>query len=246
MKRSQKTRLHQTTTVRQPDDPAFLRAKAQIKAIFFDLDGTLLDTDDAFQNALANRLERFRWLFPHRDPRSLLRRAMLAAEGPVNHAVTLLDAMGLDDNFFSIGDRLRRVRGLRTQGQFIPMEGAVETIHSLHRSYRLGIITTRSREHAWAFVRQFGLEAVFKVVSTREDTWRLKPHPQPVQYAADVVGLSPKQCAMVGDTAVDIISAKAAGSYAVGVLCGFGEREELTAAGADLILEHTAQLAAWF
>lgn len=246
MKQSQKTRLHQTTTVRQPDDPAFLRAKAQIKAIFFDLDGTLLDTDDAFQNALARRLERFRWLFPRRDPRSLLRRAMLAAEGPVNHAVTLLDAVGLDDDFFAIGERLRRVRGLRTRDQFMPMEGAVETIHSLHRSYGLGIITTRSRKHAWAFLRQFGLEAVFAVVSTREDTWRLKPHPQPVQHAADVMGLSPKQCAMVGDTAVDITSAKAAGSYAVGVLCGFGERAELTAAGADLILEHTAQLAEWF
>ncbi len=50
---------------------------------------------------------------------------------------------------------------------------------------------------------------------------------------------------MVGDTAVDIISAKAAGSYAIGVLCGFGEREDLLAAGADLILEATAELTDW-
>jgi phosphoglycolate phosphatase-like HAD superfamily hydrolase len=45
---------------------------------------------------------------------------------------------------------------------------------------------------------------------------------------------------------VDIVSAKVAGAYAVGVLCGFGERDELIESGADLILEHTAQLAAWF
>jgi HAD superfamily hydrolase (TIGR01549 family) len=233
-------------TVSHPDDPAFLQAKAKIGGIFFDLDGTLMDTDDAFLDSLASRLGRLGRLFAEGDPRPLLRRAMLAAEGPVNHVVTLLDAVGLDDNLFSIGNRLRRVRGLRVQGQFTLIEGAVETIHSLHGSYRLGIITTRSREDAWAFVRQFDLGGAFEVVSTREDTRRLKPHPQPIQYAADLVGLSPTECAMVGDTAVDIISAKAAGSYAVGVLCGFGEREDLTAAGADLILDHTAQLAAWF
>ena len=51
---------------------------------------------------------------------------------------------------------------------------------------------------------------------------------------------------MVGDTAVDMRSAKAAGAFAVGVLCGFGEREELLNAGADLVLEYTSDLAAWF
>jgi HAD superfamily hydrolase (TIGR01549 family) len=238
--------MRQTTIVSRPDDPAFLQARAKISAIFFDLDGTLIDTDDAFLNSLVSRLGRLSYLFPQRDPRRLARRAMLAAEGPVNQLVTLLDAVGLDDNLFSIGDRLRRVRGLRVRGQFVPIEGAVQVVNSLHDSYHLGIITTRSREDAWAFVRQVGLESAFDVVSTREDTWRLKPHPQPIEYAADLVGLSPKECVMVGDTAVDIISAKAAGSYAIGVLCGFGERGDLAAAGADLILENTAQLVRWF
>jgi HAD superfamily hydrolase (TIGR01549 family) len=229
-----------------PDDPAFLEAKARVEAIFFDLDGTLIDTDDALLEAAAKRLERLRGLFPERDPRPLLRRAMLAAEGPVNRFVTFLDMAGLDDNLFSIGDRLRRVRGLRVRGEFAAVQGVVEMLHALRDTYRLGIITTRSRQDALAFLRQFGLEDHFQVVTTREDTWRLKPHPEPIQYAADYVGLSSSQCAMVGDTAVDIVSAKAAGSYAIGVLCGFGDVEDLTMAGADLILEGTAQLRAWF
>lgn len=229
-----------------PNEPAFVRAREKIRAIFFDLDGTLMDTDDAFLDSVAGRLERFSGLFPEGDPRPLLRRAMLAAEGPVNRMVSVLDMVGLDDNLFSIGDRLRRIRGLRVQGRFVPVEGAVEMIHSLCGSYRLGIVTTRSRNDALAFVRQFDLEGSFNVVATREDTQRLKPHPEPILHATALVGLSPSECAMVGDTAVDIISAKAAGSYAVGVLCGFGEREDLSAAGADLILDHTSQLQAWF
>jgi HAD superfamily hydrolase (TIGR01549 family) len=230
----------------RPDSPAFLEAKARLKAIFFDLDGTLIDTDDAVLETLASRLERFSGLFPEGNPRRFLRHAMLAAEGPVNRVVTLLDVVGLDDNLFSMGDRLRRLRGLAVQGRFIAVDGVIEMIHALSGNYHLGIITTRSRRDASVFLQQFGLGGLFQVVVTREDTWRLKPHPEPIHYAIGLLGLSATECAMVGDTAVDIISAKEAGSYAIGVLCGFGEREDLTAAGADLVLEGTVQLKEWF
>ncbi len=229
----------------RPDNPSFRESKARIKAIFFDLDGTLIDTDDALLEALAGRLERFSSLFPDKNPRRLLRRAMLAAEGPVNRVVTVLDMIGLDDNLFSIGDRLRRLRGLAVQGKYVAVEGVVNMVQALSGPYRLGIITTRSRRDASAFLQQYRLEGLFNVIAAREDTRRLKPHPEPVHYAGNLLGLSPRDCVMVGDTAVDIISAKAAGSYAIGVLCGFGEREDLVAAGADLILEATAQLTDW-
>ena len=81
------------------------------------------------------------------------------------------------------------------------------------------------------------------MVVTHEDTWRLKPHPEPICYAAEQLGVAVGRCLMVGDTGVDVESAKAAGACAVGVLCGFGERRDL--AGADLILENTAELGEW-
>jgi HAD superfamily hydrolase (TIGR01549 family) len=229
-----------------PDDPSFVNLKAGIRAILFDLDGTLIDTDDAALEALAGRLERFWWAFPGDDPRPLLRRAILAAEGPVNALISLLDMVGLDDNLLSISDRLRRVRGSRDEAMFSAVPGVPEMIRALYPSYRLGVVTTRSRADALAFVRQFGLEALFELAATRDDTERLKPHPEPIRHAVSALGLAPAQCVMVGDTVVDIVSAKSAGSFAVGVLCGFGERDELLEAGADLVLETTSQLQAWF
>ena len=74
-------------------------------------------------------------------------------------------------------------------------------------------------------------------------SWRLKPHPAPVRYAAKQIDASIDRCLMVGDTTVDVRSARRAGAWAVAVLCGFGEREELERAGAHVILEHTSQLA---
>jgi pyrophosphatase PpaX len=229
-----------------PDDPAFLAVKARIKAIFFDLDGTLIDTDDALIESIARKLEPATRLVRLGDPRGFIRRVLLAAEGPVNAVIAMMDSVGLDDNVLSLGDRLRRLRGMGVRGHFVPVDGAARVIRSLHGSYRLGIVTTRSRADALAFLRQCDLEDLLDVVATREDTWRLKPDPEPIHYAMGLLGLPPAQCAMVGDTAVDMRSAKAAGAYAVGVLCGFGQREELLRAGADLVLENTSDLAAWF
>lgn len=224
------------------DRSGLAEAEVRIKVIFFDLDGTLIDTDDAILEAVVRRLGRLGAVFPDGNPRGFFRRAMLAAEAPVNHVVTLLDKLGLDDNLFSIGDRLRRFRGLGVPGRFLAVEGVVDMIRALSGRYRLGIVTTRSRRDALAFLQQYGLERFFHVVATRDDTSRLKPHPEPLQYALGLLGLSPAESVMVGDTAADIVSAKAAGSYAIGVLCGFGERDDLMRAGADLIVERTAEL----
>jgi phosphoglycolate phosphatase len=56
------------------------------------------------------------------------------------------------------------------------------------------------------------------------------------------MGFPAESCLMIGDTTVDILAGKAAGAQTVGVLCGFGTKDELLASGADLILESTADL----
>jgi len=56
------------------------------------------------------------------------------------------------------------------------------------------------------------------------------------------MGVAPQACVMVGDTTVDIRAGVSAGAQTVGVLCGFGRRYELERAGANLILESTAEL----
>jgi phosphoglycolate phosphatase len=56
------------------------------------------------------------------------------------------------------------------------------------------------------------------------------------------MGVLPGECLMIGDTTVDILAAKAAGAQSSGVLCGFGERAELNAAGADIIIDTTKDI----
>jgi HAD superfamily hydrolase (TIGR01549 family) len=218
-------------------------APTEVEAVFFDLDGTLIDTDDAMIERAARWFQPLAWLSPQSDPKRVLRRAIMASEGPTNALLTFLDILGLDDELFTLGDRLRRLRGLRTPTNFQPVDGAVEAVRELSGRYPLGIVTTRSRRDAQAFLEQHALADCFSVVVTHEDTWRLKPHPEPIRYAAEQLGVAVERCLMVGDTSLDVRAAKRAGACAVGVLCGFGGRGDL--AEADLILENTAVLKEW-
>jgi HAD superfamily hydrolase (TIGR01549 family) len=218
-------------------------APTEVEAVFFDLDGTLIDTDDAIIERTVKWFQPLARLFPQGDPKRMLRRAIMAIEGPTNTFLTFLDILGLDDELFALGDRLRRLRGLRTPANFQPIDGIVEAVRELSGHYPLGIVSTRSRRDAQTFLEQYALLDCFSVVVTHEDTWRLKPHPEPIRYAAKQLGIAVERCLMVGDTGVDVRSAKAAGAWAVGVLCGFGEQSDLK--GADLILGNTAELEEW-
>ena len=83
---------------------------------------------------------------------------------------------------------------------------------------------------------------MFATTCGLQDTRRLKPHPEPVQLAAQRLGVPVEKCVMIGDTTVDVKSGRRAGAWSVGVLCGFGEPKELARAGAHLVLDSTADL----
>ena len=212
--------------------------KDQVEAVLFDLDGTLMDTDDQAVEKLAQRLQKLRW--PRPDEAA--RRFVMAAETPGNALMTLVDVVGLDAPLAAFTDRLHHWRGLRTRSDFRLVADAEEMLAALKGRYRLAVVTTRGQRDAEAFLDQHNLRGFFDVLVTRESTWRLKPHPAPVRRAAQSLGVPVERCAMVGDTTVDVKSARRAGAWAVAVLCGFGEREELELAGAHVILKHTSHL----
>ncbi len=217
----------------------------EIDAILFDLDGTLIETDDLVVETLARRLQAVRWLLPRRDPARAARRWLMAAEGGATRVLGLLDRVGLDDNVLGLGDWLRRMRGLTAPPDFRPVDGVVEMLHDLARRYHLAIVTTRSHRSAEVFLAQQGLDGLVQVIVGREDTWRIKPHPSPVRHAADQLGVPVERCLMVGDTTADIWAARSAGARSAGVLCGFGGEDELDRAGADRILKTTSELKDW-
>jgi HAD superfamily hydrolase (TIGR01662 family) len=217
-------------------------APGTIDAILFDLDGTLIDTDNTTVDRLAARLRRLSWLFPARDPGAVARWLVMRGEAPGNQILTLLDALRLDGPLTALSDRLPRRRH-RPPPEFRPIEGVAAALASLARCYRLALVTNRSRRHIREFRdRHPAIAADLVLFIGRQDTMRFKPHPAPLNLAAGRLGIPIERCLMVGDTTVDVRAARRAGAWSAAVLCGFGTRDELERAGADLVLDSVAGL----
>ncbi len=211
-----------------------------IDAVLFDMDGTLIDTDNVDVSRWAHRIARVygdTGTAAHRPAR----RIVMALETPINMGFTILDALGLDTPVIRA---MVRMQGGGDPAGLPPISGTGELLHRLAARYRLAVVSTRTVAEQRAFLRVQGTDSCFGAFAGRDTTWRIKPHPQPVLYAAEQLGVEPGRCLMVGDTTVDVRAGRRAGAWTCGVLCGYGQRRELERAGAHVILEHTTGLAA--
>ncbi|VAW30831.1 hypothetical protein MNBD_CHLOROFLEXI01-1235 [hydrothermal vent metagenome] len=212
----------------------------EIQAILFDLDGTMLDTDDQAVAKVAG------WLRPFLGTRApkLARWLLMKVESPANALITFADILHLDEPLkWAISWQQKRGKEPFV-GDFQLIPGVLEMLQQLPRHYRLGIVTTRSRHQIDGFLAQFpDIAPLFEVSCGSQDTRRLKPHPSPIQEAGRRLNLPTSACLMIGDTSVDMHAARRAGAWRIGVLCGFGQEAELRRAGAQAILASTADLA---
>jgi N-acetyl-D-muramate 6-phosphate phosphatase len=213
----------------------------RVKAICFDVDGTLSDTDDQFVQKLVKLMTLTRFIFGN-DVLPIARRLVMFTEGPGNWAYNIADRLGLDHKIVAISDRLYEMGIGESTQPFQLIHGVREMLTNLQNHYPLSIISARGQKSTYRFLFQFELLSHFRAVATGQTCVHTKPYPDPIEWAAEKMCVHPTSCLMVGDTVVDIICGKKAGAQTVGVLCGFGERRELEGAGADIILENTTEL----
>jgi phosphoglycolate phosphatase-like HAD superfamily hydrolase len=213
----------------------------RIRALCFDVDGTLSDTDDQMVKQVGKWLRPFSFLFKDRDYLRAARRFVMWAEAPGNALLGLLDKLGMDDEFFRLWEWINRNRPLPMKN-FMLIPGAKEMLADLYARYPMAVVSARDEKSTLAFLDKFELRPYFKVVVTALTVPHTKPYPDPIYFAAGAMGVRPESCLMVGDTTVDILAGKASGCQTVGVLCGFGEEHELRKRGADMILMGTHEL----
>lgn len=210
----------------------------RIKALCFDVDGTLSDTDDVYTQKVVRFFPRF--LF--KDPQHAARRFVMWAEAPGNALLGLTDTIGMDDEIVALIDWLSRHQK-RSAKTFWLIPGVDGMLRQLKGRYPMSVVSARDEKGTMRFLEQFDLIQYFDAVITGQSATHTKPYPDPILLAAQRMGVNAGECLMVGDTTVDMRAGKSAGAQAVGVLCGFGEEPELRKKGADLILKTTSELA---
>lgn len=193
-----------------------------IKAILFDLDGTLLDTHDLLLNSFRHTVrEVLGCTIPDE-------RLMAKVGQPLNTQMwDFTDDEAVHDELCrvyreynaSVHDKLIRI-----------FPGTQEVLDELRkRGYRMGVVTSKRHEPALHGLSTFGLGDAFDFVVGSDDWPTHKPDPGPVRHGCELLGLDPSECVYVGDSPFDMQAGNGAGCVTVAALWGMFPAEVLCA-----------------
>lgn len=214
----------------------------QLRCIFFDLDGTLLDTlpDLAFALNQVLRDEGRESL-----PLPLIRPSIShGAPGMVRLA------FGEDQDHDDFARRMARLREIYqahiadNTRLFDGMEEVLESIENHGLAW--GVVTNKKRHMTQPLLERLGLHQRLACVIAGDDTLQGKPHPAPLWLACRTAGVAPNHCVYVGDHQRDIEAGQRAGLGTIAAVYGYlAEDDDPSQWGADAIIEKPLDLLQW-
>lgn len=205
--------------------------------LLLDLDGTLADSQPGILSSCRAAL---RALGHETDPEM----DITAIIGPPIEDVMryLLSPFG-DDRVAEAVDAYRSdygTRGLLLSELYHGIREALVALHS--RGTRLFLATSKRQSFAQRILDNHGLSDLFQGVYGSVPGAGLDHKPELLAHILKDAGLDAEACLMIGDRKFDIVGAHANRMRAVGVLWGYGSREELELAGADLLIDAPSEL----
>ena len=201
--------------------------------VIFDLDGTIMDTSDGVTRSVQYALRQMG--LPDDD----MERIRKFIGPPLYEAFS--EFYGMNDADATEAVRQYRVRyadiGVL---EYTPYEGMIELIGDLHAAgVKVGIATGQPERFSRIILEKSGLDRVVDMLITPNLGDKKQDKPEMVRAVMDKLG---ENAIMIGDRCFDIEGAAANGIDSVGVLQGFGSREELEASGATYIVNGAAEL----
>jgi HAD superfamily hydrolase (TIGR01509 family) len=193
-------------------EPAILnrRLPDPVRAVIFDMDGTLLDTEAEHRRVMAQAADALGWPFAEE-----VQLAMIGIHRDANRAM-LVDRFGADfplEQFYADSDRLFE----EALEAAIPTRPGVEPMlqQLAAAGVPMAVATSTEAPYAQQRLQKAGLLDYFDTVVTRNDVDLPKPHPQPYLLAARRLGVDPAQAIAVEDSYAGVRSAAAAGMATV-------------------------------
>ncbi|MBQ7635951.1 MAG: HAD-IA family hydrolase [Lachnospiraceae bacterium] len=211
--------------------------KKDYSVIFFDVDGTLTDSGTGIMNGFAYAIEK---MGGRVEDRSMLKQFV---GPPLRDSFGRVLGYSQEDTEKAVAFYREYYNGMGGSLENSVYPGVEELLKRLaERGKRLVVATSKGARGTDFVLEHFGLKKYFEIIATANDCDR--------QHKNEVIGYALKLCGiqdmnsvvMVGDRENDISGAKCFGMDSIGVLYGYGSREELTEAGATYLAETAADV----
>jgi HAD superfamily hydrolase (TIGR01549 family) len=214
-----------------------------VKAIVFDLDGTIVDFNLDYKSARADAIQ---FLSNEGFPQSLfsinesvfemLKKVEIYLQ---NNRINHKDYGKLRKDVLSIMEKYEMESARLTH----PLPGILETLQALKKmKIKLGIFTVNGKKTAEKVLSTFKLKPFFSAVVTRDSVPKVKPNPVHLETALKSLKAKPEETIVVGDSVWDMTTAREHQIFAVGTPTGVATPEDLTRAGANCLISSPTDL----
>ncbi len=210
-----------------------------LKAVIFDLDGTLVNTLEDLGNSTnhilsengfpIHTMDKYNYFIGNGIPK-LIERALPESERS-------------DEKIKKYTEQFTAYYSKHFADKSTAYDGINELRTKLKKNgIKAAVVTNKSQAMTELVIKKvFGDRAFDSVVGKREEN-PAKPDPKAAFIAMSELEVNPDECIFVGDSSVDILTARNCGAYPVGALWGFRTRQELENAGARLIISKPEEL----
>lgn len=213
---------------------------AKVKAVIFDMDGTVANTLTSiagFGNAAleAHRLktfpvDRYR-TFVGNGADILMRRMLTAAKGDYTEE----DVKALRKTYDALyeSDPTKDVK---------PYPGIVELLQKMRENNVKAAVLSNKPDNMTCYIAEKLFTRLFDVVHGQREGVPKKPDPSAALLLCEELGVTPAECLYVGDSGVDMQTGQNAGLFTAGVTWGFRDEKELEENGADTLVHNAEEL----
>ncbi|HZG55286.1 pyrophosphatase PpaX [Paenibacillus sp.] len=210
-----------------------------IRTVLFDLDGTILDTNELIFRSFEYVWERKGW-------------PMISRETLTPYMGNKLHDMFRETAGMSGDEDVEELIGLYREYNWAHHDAlvrgyphVVEVMAELRGAgVRMGVVTTKIRKTSEMGLKLCGMDGFIEHIVSLDDVTHAKPHPEPVQKALAAMGAAPEETLMVGDSAGDLLAARAAGVRSAAVAWSIKSKEDLMRCEPDYWIEDIRELPA--
>lgn len=207
----------------------------KIKAIIFDLDGVIVDSEPLHFEAAKFALKEYGI--------NLMLEEYLqfgVAKGAKNLYEKISEKYGIIIDM----ERAFKIKKDKFQELFevnvSPRKGIIEAIESLGEKYILAIASSGIRESVISVLERLNIKDKFSLIVTAEDVARVKPFPDIYEKSCDLLGLDKTECVAIEDSETGVESAKEAGIKCIAIPCEFTKHQNFSKA--DVVLDSLDKL----